>query len=580
MAETDDGPETVRDAARDPRREQRERSEIEGYSLGEQIGSGGMGEVILAVDESVGRPVAIKRMLAANAKADEVARFLREARIQALLEHPAIVPVHAVGIDRAGKPFFTMKRVTGTTLADVLARGSESTQRLLRAFVDVCLAIELAHTRKVVHRDLKPANIMLGDFGEVYILDWGVARVLDDDGELAPRDSGRGLPLDAQLTHAGSVVGTPAYMAPEQARGEAIGPAADVWALGAILFEILTGDRLRAGPLDSLADAVARSPAQRRADRAVAPELDEACRAALADDPAQRPSARELADRVQAYLDGDRDLETRRTFARTLVTAAQEARAADRRDEAIRLAGRALAIDVESREAATLVTEMILTPPPPDKLPPELTHSLQMSERQVNRIRSRTGMFAVLFTLIVLPFAPFVQISSWPILGVLIAIVIALAGLQWLNARTNAVSTWIIMAVNLVFIVVLSRLCGTLLITPIVICGFALALASRAELSRRPWIAVAWAFTAQLLPMALEYAGVLTSTFRMTDAGLTSLGSIVTSRGTIELVFLLVTHFTALALVAVYAAMLTRGRAEAQRATQIQEWHLRQLLPR
>jgi eukaryotic-like serine/threonine-protein kinase len=580
MAETGDGPETVRDAARDPRREQRERSEIEGYALGEQIGSGGMGEVILAVDESVGRPVAIKRMLAANAKADEVARFLREARIQALLEHPAIVPVHAVGTDRSGKPYFTMKRVTGTTLADVLARGSESTQRLLRAFVDVCHAIELAHTRKVVHRDLKPANIMLGDFGEVYILDWGVARVLDDDGALAARDSGPGLPLDAQLTHVGSVVGTPAYMAPEQARGNAIGPAADVWALGAILFEILTGDRLRAGPLDSLSDAAARSPAQRRADAAIAPELDEVCRAALADDPAQRPSARELADRVQAYLDGDRDLETRRAFAQKLVAAAQQARAADRRDEAIRQAGRALAIDVESRDAAALVAELLLTPPSPDKMPPELAHSLEKSEREVNRIRSRTGMFAVLFTFIMLPFVAFVEIGSWPLVGALFGIVLFLAGLQWFDAKTNAVSIWIIMAANLVFISVLTRISGTLLITPIAICGFALALASRAELSRRPWIAVAWAFAAQLIPMALEEAGVLAPTLTMTEAGFVAVGTVITSRGTIELAFLLVTHFTALAIVAVYAASLTRGRAEAQRATLIQEWHLRQLLPR
>jgi serine/threonine-protein kinase len=188
------------------------RTAVPGYQLGALIGHGGMGEVVAAYDPRVGREVAIKRLRAAAASGDGVARFLREARIQARLEHPAIVPVHDLGTDPDGRPYFTMKRLAGVTLAHQLAtKPPPPRQRLLRAFADVCLAIELAHGRGVVHRDLKPANIMLGDFGEVYVLDWGLARVLGE------HDASVGADVESLdgMTQAGSVLGTPGYMAPE-----------------------------------------------------------------------------------------------------------------------------------------------------------------------------------------------------------------------------------------------------------------------------------------------------------------------------------------------------------------------------
>ena len=165
------------------------------FHLGERIGAGGMGEVVAARDEQIGRDVAIKRMRAEAPSDRQVARFLREARVQGQLEHPAIAPVHELGRDVDGRPYFAMKKLAGVTLADVLDNADERfpRQRLLRAFADVCLAVEFAHTRGVVHRDLKPDNIMLGDFGEVYVLDWGVAKLLGDaqgDAELAAGASG------------------------------------------------------------------------------------------------------------------------------------------------------------------------------------------------------------------------------------------------------------------------------------------------------------------------------------------------------------------------------------------------------
>ena len=152
----------------------------ERYRLARLMGKGGMGEVISARDEQIGREVAIKRMKAARPSERAIARFLREASIQGRLEHPAIVPVHEIGRDTDGLPFFAMKKLTGTTLAKILEAPSARfpLQRVLRAFIDVCLAVEFAHVRGVVHRDLNPNNIMLGDYGEVYVLDWGVAKVV------------------------------------------------------------------------------------------------------------------------------------------------------------------------------------------------------------------------------------------------------------------------------------------------------------------------------------------------------------------------------------------------------------------
>src|ERR1043165_5843394 len=151
------------------------------YQPAGRLGAGGMGEVLLASDQQLGRDVAIKRMLASSPALE--ARFLREARIQGRLEHPAIVPVHELATDSEGRPFFVMKRLTGATLSDMLTATTYSRQKLLRAFADVCMAVAFAHSRGIVHRDLKPSNIMLGDFGEVYVLDWGIARILAEIAE-------------------------------------------------------------------------------------------------------------------------------------------------------------------------------------------------------------------------------------------------------------------------------------------------------------------------------------------------------------------------------------------------------------
>ncbi len=228
------------------------------YELRTKLGEGGMGEVLLCKDVRIGREVALKVIRAEHgSRPDLRKRFLREVRVQGQLEHPSIVPVYDLGRDPEHKAYFTMKRVRGQTLEQILSalrRGEPEAERqhtrykLLSAFATACLAVHFAHTRGVLHRDLKPGNVMLGDFGEVYVLDWGLAKVIHADGTRSPDDSASTAlpaatpsPANAApaggappLTGTGVLMGTPGYMAPEQIRGEfgELGPRVDIYALG------------------------------------------------------------------------------------------------------------------------------------------------------------------------------------------------------------------------------------------------------------------------------------------------------------------------------------------------------------
>ncbi len=225
------------------------------YRVLREIGSGGMGRVLEAWDPELRRSVAIK-VLHAHTDDDEAEeRFLAEARVTSQLEHPAIVPVHDIGRTPDGRLYFAMKYVTGRSLREVLralAAGDRETvaawsrPRLLDTFARVCEAVAYAHDRGVLHRDLKPDNIMVGAFGEVLVLDWGVARVRAPG---ADAEDARAMLVRTPLTEAGTAVGTPGYMSPEQAmsRGD-VGPTADVFSLGAVLFELMTGRRAFRAP--------------------------------------------------------------------------------------------------------------------------------------------------------------------------------------------------------------------------------------------------------------------------------------------------------------------------------------------
>jgi eukaryotic-like serine/threonine-protein kinase len=227
------------------------------YDLREEIGRGGMGEVYRTIDRTLGRPVAVKLLQSRFDEGSTTARrFLDEARISAQLQHPGIPPIHDLGTLPDGRPFLAMKLIKGRTLEALLRERTETGAdrgRFLAVFEQACQAVAYAHSRRVIHRDLKPQNVMVGAFGEVQVMDWGLAKVLGETAERSrSSDSDERLATeiltarddsDGSETQAGSVLGTPAYMAPEQAVGavEQVDERSDVFGLGAVLAVILTG---------------------------------------------------------------------------------------------------------------------------------------------------------------------------------------------------------------------------------------------------------------------------------------------------------------------------------------------------
>ncbi len=276
---------------------------VESYVRIDEYARGGLGRIIRAKDERTGRFVAIKEMLADNA--DAAARFVREALVTANLQHPAIVPVYEVGQWPDGKPFYAMKLVRGRPLNDVIAATPDLDGRLaLVSYVAaVADALAYAHGERVIHRDLKPHNVLCGAFGETVVIDWGLARRLDDQDPAATVDSQT--PPAPGETHVGAVMGTPSYMPPEQARGERADQQSDVYAIGAILYHVLAGRPPHVGTdLETLLDRVENTPPEKLPSE-VPPDLAAIVDRAIARDRATRyPSATELASDLRRFMTG------------------------------------------------------------------------------------------------------------------------------------------------------------------------------------------------------------------------------------------------------------------------------------
>lgn len=301
------------------------------YTLLRKLGQGGLGTVWLARDQNLRRYVAVKEITRQSGPDDPaLARFRREAEVTGRLEHPGIVPVYQFGSDaETGRVFYAMRFLGKTTLQDAIAEYHERREagdhdplllhQLLTVFVNVCQAVAHAHSRKVIHRDLKPENVALDSFGQVVLLDWGLAKINDETGlyevggDVEPGDV-----HDSGATQAGQVLGTPMFMAPEQASGrlDEIDERTDVYGLGGVLYAILTGlaphdasyvSRDGRSQISQLFSAIVSQPTKppREVVSTVAPELDAICRKALAKKRyARYESASDLADDIQRYMAG------------------------------------------------------------------------------------------------------------------------------------------------------------------------------------------------------------------------------------------------------------------------------------
>ncbi len=583
-----DGRPTAAEGDRPSTRESLARVSLERYRVINRLGKGGMGEVMAVRDSNIGREVALKRIRRADPSERVIDRFMREASIQGRLEHPAIVPLYDLARDASGQPFFTMKKLTGTTLSKLLgAVGGEVTiQRLLRAFVEVCLAVEFAHVRGIVHRDLKPDNIVMGDFGEVYVLDWGVAKVIGEADEFADVASGSSEDNEALATLPGMQVGTPGYMAPEQVRGDVdLDARADVYTLGCMLFEILTRTMLHPSGKLGLASALAGTDAnasRRAPSRAIPPELDELCVQATHLDRDQRiQTARELGDRVQMYLDGDRDLLNRQKLAREHLGTADTAFAAGDRGLAMREAGIALALDPTLTAAAELVGRLMLEPP--ETTPPEVDAAILADDVATMQSNSRVGVYAYVAFFAFMPAVWWIAPQGSPWVLAISFLILLNMGICYWGSRVNPLGKEGIIAIsNGILLAVVARMYTPFLIAPGLAAMSAMAIMFTPTRSRLTSIAgmVGLPALAVLGPWLLERFGALTTTTTVDQHGI--LMNAVALAGD-ETATLTVAALYVLGLIAAAAGlasgMRSRERA-AKRHLHLQAWQLRQLVQR
>jgi serine/threonine-protein kinase len=568
------------------------------YAHGRLLGEGGMGEVRLAHDEVVGRDVAVKTLRPAIAREGE-GRFLREARVQGQLEHPTVVPVYDVGATEDGRLFFTMKRVRGDALDALLERIADGdddvaqrfpTRRLLSAFAQLCLAVEYAHSRGVLHRDLKPGNVMLGAFGEVHLLDWGLAKVT---GQAEPRPgAARPILASASGDHAtldGAVLGTPGYMAPEQAMGEldALDERTDVYALGAILYEIVALESLHRGlTAEGRIASTLRGPDPpidaRPSAANVPPELLDLVRRATALRREDRiPTARELGAAVERWLDGERDELRRRELARGHLDRARALAAdAGRHLDALREIGRALALDPTDGGALELLQRLLADVP--DAVPPAARATLDELDRErvasmlrVARVRAYAWVAAA-------PLYILMGVTSWARMAVALGLVLANAALAFAvraERRTDAAAVYGSLGLSTACVATQSFLFGPLFLAPVFAITNAMTYALAGDRRLRA-TAIAVSIAAFALPLAASLAGLEPTYYAVEGGALVVRSSMITIAHGPTIAILVASLAATTVSPSLMVGRYSERLAAAEKRIALQAWHLRQIFTR
>jgi serine/threonine-protein kinase len=447
----------------------------------------------------------------------------------------------------------------------------------------VSLAVHYAHARGVIHRDLKPSNIMVGELGEVYVLDWGVAR----SGDLAPPtgETVQAVVEGADATRHGTVIGSVAYMAPEQLAGrlDRIGPATDVYALGAIAFEALTGHRVHpAEPPRRPEDAVDVAARLRAHDSDLAPELTVVIQRALARDVDERlGSARELAEAFERFTAGDRDRERREALSREAAARARSKLghgAPHARADAMREVGRALALDPDNHTAIEVLVDLLSTPPL--EVPEEVESALEETVSRGTRTMARTAMWAYA----VVP--PFFLVALWMgvrdirVLALIAAVVAVAIGVIALGRRRQhgrrSLAPSLVLASS--FIALSSGVFGPFVITPLLtqvaFAFFVLHLGAR----HLPHL-IALAAAVVLVPAGLQWASVLPSSYRFEAGELVVSPIFVEFPPVPTLVMLAGGSVAALAVGLASLAAFRLLLRDAERRAQMQAWQISRLLP-
>jgi serine/threonine-protein kinase len=436
----------------------------------------------------------------------------------------------------------------------------------------------------VVHRDLKPANVVLGDFGEVYVLDWGIAHVTNEGEDRSSIDDIE--TLGGTETVDGAILGTPGYIAPEQIRGAAdLDGRADVYALGCILFEILTLEPLHPRGQSAIASALSGAEARaslRAPDRQIPPELDAICVRATAMEREQRfATARQLGSAVQRFLDGNRDLTLRKELARGELEVAHQAMALETtlsRQTALRSAARALALDPTNRGAVDLVGRLMLEPP--KEAPPEVEAELEQLDRHSWATSTRFGTVGALAYLMFFPLMYWAGLRDpwYLIVGPSLSGLIIVA-LQVLAPRYPVWPRYLAVAGNLAMFALFSWLVSPVVFGP----GPPVIFVSIVAMHRRlmpVWLVAAGTALAALSPWILELAGAVGPQIWVSGSDLVLHTMADQLDGTATIVGLAFYTVALAQLAALIGRLQDNDRRAVRRAIQIQAWQLRQLVPR